>query len=119
IVHCEAVRIGGYAFDEAIVEFVRRQYDLIVGGPSAERLKIQIGSALPGDTKSKSTIRGVDFVTGLPKEVEISSHLVHKAMSDLILQIIEAAKRTLEQVPPDLVPDLIRDGVKLAGGGAL
>src|SRR5690606_20624205 len=55
----------------------------------------------------------------LPKEVEISSHLVHKAMSDLILQIIEAAKRTLEQVPPDLVPDLIRDGVKLAGGGAL
>jgi rod shape-determining protein MreB and related proteins len=119
IVHCEAVRVGGHAFDEAIVEYMRRQFNVIVGDQSAERLKIQIGSALPGDTTTAAVIRGVDYITGLPKEISVTSDHIYDAISGHLEQIISAAKKTLEQIPADLVPDVIRDGVMLAGGGAL
>lgn len=119
IVHCEAVRIGGHAFDEAIVEYVRRRHNLIVGDQSAERVKKEIGSAMPGDTSLSTTIRGVDFTSGLPNEIEMTSDQVHDALSDLFGQIFEAGRRTLAQIPPELLPDIIHDGAKLAGGGAL
>jgi rod shape-determining protein MreB and related proteins len=119
IVHCEAVRIGGHAFDETIVDYIRRKFNVIVGHQSAERLKIQIGSALPGDHSTSATIRGIDHITGLPKELRVTSAQVHEALAGDLDEIITAAKRTLEQIPADLIPDIIRDGVKVAGGGAL
>ena len=119
IVHCEAVRIGGYAFDQAIVDHLRRQINLVIGDQTAEKLKISIASAIPYETEVTAMVRGVDFITGLPKEAKVTSAQVHDAISSLLNEIIRAAKRALEQVPPDLVPDIIRDGIKLAGGGAL
>lgn len=119
IVHCEAVRVGGHAFDQAIVEYIRRRHNLIVGDQSAERLKIKIGSAIQGEDFGTAAIRGLDFVTGLPRSVDISSVEVNAAMEDLLKHIFEAARKTLEQTPPDLVPDVVRDGVVVAGGGAL
>ena len=119
IVHCEAVRVGGHAFDQAIVEFIRKQYNLIVGDQSAERIKVEIGSALAGDNGKTAYIRGVDFVSGLPRELTLTSAQVHAAINPLLEEIVRAAARTLERTPPDLLPDIIQDGVKLAGGGAL
>lgn len=119
IVHCEAVRVGGHAFDHAIVEYIRRNHNLIVGDQSAERIKIEIGSALGGDDETKAMIRGVDFVSGLPREVAITSQQVNEALSGLLEVIFEAGRRTLEATPPDLIPDIIRDGVIVTGGGAL
>lgn len=119
IVHCEAVRVGGHAFDDAIVGYMRRRHNLIVGEPSAERLKIEIGSALSGDTETTGLIRGLDFSTGLPKEVSVTAHEVNEALTPLLMQIFSAGRRALEAVPPDFLPDIIREGVRLAGGGAL
>jgi rod shape-determining protein MreB and related proteins len=119
VVHCEAVRVGGHAFDDAIMRFIRRKYDLIVGSHSAEKLKMNIGSALPGDTDTKATIRGVDFATGLPREVKISSHEVCEAITPLLNEIVAAGKRTLERTPPELFADIIEHGAIVAGGGAL
>ena len=119
IVHCEAVRVGGHAFDEAIVSYMRRRHNLVVGEMSAERIKIDIGSALSGDHKTKGAIRGIDFTTGLPREIQVSAHEIHEAFSPLLTQIYYAGRRALEAVPPDFLPDILREGVRLAGGGAL
>lgn len=119
IVHCEAVRVGGHSFDQAIIEFIRRRHNLVVGSQSAERLKIQIGSALPEADDQSAEIRGVDFTTGLPKAVRITAREIHEALQSELHQIFEAGRRTLEQVPPELMPDLINDGAVVVGGGAL
>lgn len=119
IVVCEAVRVGGHAFDEAIVDYVRRRYNLTVGPASAERLKIQIGSALPGDVETVSQIRGVDFTTGLPREIQLTSHDVYEALAGQLNEIVTAARRALEKTPPELAADIVNSGVVLAGGGAL
>lgn len=119
IVHCETLRIGGHAFDAAIVEYVKRQYGITIGEPTAENIKIKIGSALPGDFDTRSTVRGMDSLTGLPRELVLSAHEVHRAINPVLNEIVAATKRTLEHTPPELVPDLMRNGVTLAGGGAL
>lgn len=119
IVHCEAVRIGGHAFDQAIVEHIRRRHNLIVGNQSAEKIKIQIGSALPDVAVESAAIRGVDYTTGLPREITITSDQVYAAMENLISSLCEAGRRALENTPPDLIPDIVNEGVSIAGGGAL
>lgn len=119
IVHCESIRVGGHAFDHAIVSFIRRNFGLIVGEPSAERLKMSIGTAILGKYLAKDTIRGVDALTGLPREVEVSSNDVYTAIEDLLQQIFEAGRRTLEQTPPDLIAGLMDNGATATGGGSL
>lgn len=119
IVHCEAVRVGGHRFDEAIVEYIRRKHNLVIGDQSAERLKISIGSAMPGDHETKTSVRGVDFATGLPREVMVTSHQIYEAISPLLDEIVNAGKRALENTPPELLGDIIEDGIVVAGGGAL
>ncbi len=119
IVHCEAVRVGGYTFDEAIVEHIRRRHNLIIGLQSAEKLKIQLGSALPGDYETQASVRGVDYVPGLPREITVTSHEIFEALSAGLKQIIDAGKRTLENTPPELLSDIIENGIVIAGGGAL
>ncbi len=119
IVHCETVRLGGHAFDQAIIEYVKRQYGVTLGELTAERIKIQIGSAMPGDYETRSTVRGMDSLSGLPRELILNSHEIHSAMSPVLNEISTALMRTLEQTPPELVPDILRDGLTLTGGGAL
>lgn len=119
IVHCETVRVGGHAFDSAIIDYVKKQYGISLGEPTAEAIKIKIGSALPGDHESRSTVRGMDSLTGLPRELVLSSHEIHRALNPVLVEIIGAIRRTLEQTPPELVPDLLEDGIVLTGGGAL
>lgn len=118
IVACEAVRVGGHAFDEAVVELMRRRHNLIIGLPSAERVKIEIGTALSGGNES-ALVRGLDFTSGLPKEIQITADEVFEALEPLLQEILTAVKRMLQLTPPDLLPDLIRNGAVLAGGGAL
>lgn len=119
IVHCEAVRIGGHTFDQAIVAYVRKRYGLTIGEPSAERLKIQIGSAIRGLSKKSAPVRGIEFTSGLPREIELDADEVHEAISPLISELVEAAKRTLANTPPELLSDIIDDGLVIAGGGSL
>lgn len=119
IVHCESVRAGGHAFDRAIVHYIRRRYNLVIGEPSAERLKIAIGSAARGESELKAVVRGIDFVTSLPRSIEVSASEINEAIEGLLQQIFEAARRTLSKIPPDLVPDILREGVVVVGGGAL
>ncbi|RYZ75638.1 MAG: rod shape-determining protein [Proteobacteria bacterium] len=118
IVACEAVRVGGHAFDESIVELLRRRHNLIIGLPTAERVKIAIGSALSGSDEF-APVRGLDFTSGLPREVSISAEEIHQALDPHLLEILSAVKRALQLTPPDLLPDLIKTGAVLAGGGAL
>ncbi len=119
IVHCESVRVGGHAFDQAIVHYIRRQYNLIVGEPSAERVKIQIGSAMPEGYNATAEIRGVDATNGLPREVTITASEVYYAIEDLLEIIFDAGRRTLESTPPDLVSSILENGAIAAGGGSL
>lgn len=119
IVHCEAIRIGGHRFDEAIVEYLRRRYNLVIGDQSAEKLKISIGTALPIEPVKSDSIRGIDFSTGLPREVILTSSDVLEAIDPLLREIIQAARKAFEQTPPELLGDLIENGIVLVGGGAL
>lgn len=123
IVACEAVRVGGDAFDEAIVEFMRRRYNLLIGEPSAERLKLQIGTADLGANESnpeaQAEVRGLDATSGLPRSLEVSAAEIHEALQPKLELILQAARRVLERTPPELLADLLAEGVVLAGGGAL
>ncbi len=119
VVTCETVRAGGHAFDQAIVNYIRRQHNLIIGIPSAEKLKIELGNALPGDHSTRSKVRGVDYVSHLPRAIEITSAEVHEAIEDILKVIFEAGRRTIEKTPPELIEDIAKDGVVVAGGGAL
>lgn len=119
IVHCEAVRLGGHSFDQAIVQHIKRHFNLVIGDQSAEKLKIAVGTAVSGDEQTHSFVRGVDFATGLPREAKVTAQDVYEALSSDLDEIIVAAKRTLEKTPPELLADIIDDGVVLAGGGAL
>jgi rod shape-determining protein MreB len=119
IVHCEAVRVGGHAFDAAIVEYVRRRFNLIIGEPSAERVKLKAASAVRGLSQETAAVRGIDFTTGLPREITLTADQVHEAIEPLVREIVRAAQRTLSLTPPDLLADVIENGVVIAGGGAL
>ena len=121
IVYAESARVGGDKMDEAIVAYMRRKFNLLIGTMSAERLKKSIGSAVPpedGDGE-KYTIKGRDLVNGVPKEIIISQRHVAEALSEPIGTIIEAVKRALENTPPELGADIVDRGIILTGGGAL
>ena len=121
IVYAESARVGGDKMDEAIVAFMRRKFNLLIGTMSAERLKKSIGSVVPpedGDGE-KYTIKGRDLVNGVPKEIILSQRHVAEALSEPIGTIIEAVKRALENTPPELAADIVDRGIILTGGGAL
>ena len=121
IVYAESARVGGDKMDEAIVAFMRRKFNLLIGTMSAERLKKSIGSVVPpedGDGE-KYTIKGRDLVNGVPKEIILSQRNVAEALSEPIGTIIEAVKRALENTAPELAADIVDRGIILTGGGAL
>ncbi len=121
IVYARSVRVGGDKFDEAIVAFIRRHHNLLVGEMTAERIKKGIATAkIPKDGQGASIeVRGRDLVNGVPKEIEINQAQICEALSEPVGQIIEATKTALEQTPPELAADIVERGIVLTGGGAL
>ena len=121
IVFARSVRVGGNMMDEAIINYIRRHHNLLVGESSAERIKIKIGCACPPEHGEGETmaIRGRDLMNGIPKEVVISQRQIAEALADPISSIIEAVKVTLENIAPELAADIVDRGIVLTGGGAL
>ena len=121
IVYARSVRVGGDKFDEAIVAFIRRHHNLLVGEMTAERIKKGIATAkIPKDGQGATIeVRGRDLVNGVPKEIEINQAQICEALSEPVGQIIEATKTALEQTPPELAADIVERGIVLTGGGAL
>ncbi|MBI2862510.1 MAG: rod shape-determining protein [Chloroflexi bacterium] len=119
IVYSSSVRIAGDKFDEAILSYVRRKYNLLIGERTAEEIKIRIGSAQPLEQELKMDVRGRDQVTGLPKTISISSVEVREALHESLAAVMGVAKQVLEQTPPELAADIIDRGIVLVGGGAL
>ncbi len=118
----QSVRVAGDDFDEAIVEHMKKNYNMAIGPTTAEQIKIEIGSAGPEegfDESQPMQVRGRDLIGGLPRKVDITPGEVREALSDPVNRIVEAVTRTLEQCPPELAADLVQNGITLAGGSAL
>lgn len=119
IVSSRSVRVGGDEMDNSILQYIKKNYKLLIGERTAEDIKIQIGSAMAGGTENTMEIRGRDLVLGLPKTIVVTSQQIEEALKEPVWQIIEAVKYTLEQTPPELASDIIERGIMMAGGGAL
>ena len=119
IVASRSVRVGGYDFDEAVASFLRERHGLAIGERSAEQLKRQVGSVRPDSSEEREAVRGRDPVTGLPREVDVTSEELRNALEPLVADIVAAVTGTLEQTPPELASDLTDRGLLLAGGGGL
>ncbi|EGL81600.1 cell shape determining protein, MreB/Mrl family [Caldalkalibacillus thermarum TA2.A1] len=119
IVTSRSIRVAGDEMDDAIIQYVKRKYNLMIGERTAEQLKIDIGTADSGDESEEMEIRGRDLVTGLPKTITITSKEIAEALNDTVQSIIEAVKITLEKAPPELAADVMDRGIVLTGGGAL
>ena len=119
IVTSQSVRVAGNKFDEAIVAYIKRKYNLLIGERTAENIKIQIGSAFEYENEGTMDIKGRNLVDGLPKHIEITAAEVREALYDSLNAIVDAIKGTLEKTPPELAADIIDHGIMLTGGGAL
>jgi len=119
IANCESIRSGGDDMDEAVISHLKKTYNLLVGEASAERVKIQIGSAAPLEEELTMEVAGRDTISGLPRKIVITSEEIREALKEPIAAIIDAVTRTLEKAEPELAADLIDNGVYLCGGGAL
>ena len=119
IVAAHSARVGGNRFDEAIVEHIRKRYGVICGEQTAERIKIELGSAVPENEPRQLTIRGRDLATGLPKEAVISSLEVTEALKEPLDDVLQAIKQVLQETPPELSADVIDKGIVVSGGGGL
>ncbi|WP_281417590.1 rod shape-determining protein [Alkaliphilus flagellatus] len=119
IVTAKSIRVGGDELDESIVQYIKREYSLMIGERTAEEVKVTVGSAFPKSKEEKMLVRGRDLVSGLPKTLEITSSEIMDALREPVGQIIEAIKYTLEKTPPELAADIMEMGIMLTGGGAL
>lgn len=119
IVTSASVRVGGTAMDEAIIRYIRNVHNLAIGEPTAEEIKIKIGSAYPLEQELSMEVRGRDLLAGLPKTVEVTSEGIREALAEPVRQIAEKVCKVLEETPPELSSDVIERGIVLTGGGAL
>ncbi len=119
IVTACSVRVAGDKFDESIIQFVKKKYNLLIGERTAEEIKINIGSAYPYEGEGSMNVKGRNLGDGLPKDIQISAAEIRDALADPLLAIVEAVKTTLEQTPPELAADIIDNGITLTGGGAM
>ena len=119
IVFSKSIRVGGDRQDEAIIQFIKRRHNLMIGERTAELIKITIGSAYPGDEVRTMEIKGRDIVAGIPKTVLISDDEIRDCLLEPVNQIMDAIRVSLEQTPPELASDIVDRGVVLAGGGSL
>ena len=114
-----SVRVAGDKFDEAIITYIKKKYNLLIGERTAEDIKIEIGSAYPYENEGEMTVKGRNLVDGLPKNIKITAAEIREALSDPLSVIVEAILSTLEKSPPELSADIIDNGITLTGGGAL
>jgi len=119
IVNSKSIRVGGDEMDDAIIQHLKRYYNLLIGERTAEEIKIQIGSAIWDGEKINNNVRGRDLVSGLPKTVQVTSEEIQKSLADPVNQIIDGIKICLERTPPELAADIIDRGIVMAGGGSL
>jgi rod shape-determining protein MreB len=119
VVSAGTLRKGGADFDEAIATYVRRKYGLVIAQPTAERIKLEIGAAVPMDSKAGIEVQGQDQVTGLPQPLTLTTDEVVEALQAPLKEVVEMARKVLEKTPPELVSDIIDRGIALCGGSAL
>ncbi|GGS54317.1 rod shape-determining protein [Planobispora rosea] len=119
IVTAHSLRIGGDELDQAIIAHVKKEHALLLGSRTAEEVKIAIGSACLPEQESHFPIRGRDLVTGLPKSVDVSDREIHEAIDEPLHMIVDSVQATLDECPPELAGDLVKNGITLTGGGAL
>lgn len=119
IVTAKSVRVAGDNFDEAIISYVKRTFNLLIGERSAEDIKLKLGSAYPYEGEAAMEIKGRNLIDGLPKSVEITSEQVRQALADPVDEILDSIRYTLDRTPPELSADIIERGITLTGGGAL
>lgn len=119
IVTSKSIRVAGDEMDEAIIQYIKKKYNLMIGERTSETLKMEIGSAIPPREKEVMDIRGRDLITGLPKTIQITAEEVAEALNETVSSIVEAVKITLEKSPPELAADIMDRGIVLTGGGAL
>ncbi len=119
VVYSNSARVGGDKMDEAIINYVKRKYNLLIGERTAELIKITVGTASPTEENEIMEVKGRDLVAGVPKILEIKSEEVREALSETVNQVVELAKIALERTPPELAADIVDKGIVLVGGGAL
>ncbi|MCE7901218.1 MAG: rod shape-determining protein [Gammaproteobacteria bacterium PRO9] len=119
IVYAASARIGGDKFDEAIINYVRRNYGILIGEATAERIKKEIGSAFPGDEVKEISVKGRNLSEGVPRSFSLNSNEILEALQEPLQGIVQAVKQALEQTPPELGADVAERGIVLTGGGAL
>ncbi len=119
IVTSRSARVAGDDFDDAIIAYIKKKYNLLVGERTAEDIKVRIGSAFPYEGEGAINVKGRNLMDGLPKNVEVTSEEIREALSEPVSQIIDAIRSTLEKTPPELAADIIDHGIMLTGGGAL
>lgn len=119
IVVSKSIRVGGDELDNAIINFIKKKYSLLIGERTAEELKKAIGSAYPLDREEEAEISGRNAINGLPENISITSAEIRDALSEPLSKIVEAIKNALEKIPPELSADIIEEGIKLTGGSAI
>ena len=119
VVTSQSVRVAGDELDDAIVQYIKKEYSLMLGERTAEEVKMEIGTAFPIPDVPDAEIRGRDLVTGLPKTILVSAAEIRRAMEEPVNQILDAVKNTLDKTPPELAADIMDRGIVLTGGGAL
>jgi len=119
IVYSRSVRVAGDEMDEAIINYIKRKYNLLIGERTAEEIKIKIGSAYPLEEKQEMEVKGRDLVAGIPKVLIINDEEIREALSEPVSTIVETVKITLERTPPELAADIVDKGIVMAGGSSL
>jgi len=119
IVYSDSVRVAGDKMDEAILSYIKRKYNLLIGEHMAEMIKMELGSAYPSEEKRTMLMKGRDLITGIPKTLEVNSDEIREALGEPVSAIVDAVKVALENTPPELAADIIDRGIVLAGGGSL
>jgi len=119
IVYSRSVRVGGDKMDDAIINHLRRKYSLLVGSPTAEKIKMQLGSAYPQEERREMEVKGRDLINGVPKNLLLDDSEILEALTESVNAIVEGVKVCLERTPPELAADIVDKGIVLTGGGAL
>jgi rod shape-determining protein MreB len=119
IVSSLSVRVAGDELDEAVANYLRKEFSLAIGDRTAEEIKVQMGSAWPLAEEFTAEVRGRDLITGLPRSVELTTELVREAIAEPVAAIVDAVKTTLDKTPPELAADVMHTGITVTGGGAL